>query len=385
MSAPPRLTFIATFDWRRHLRDKGPGVVFAASLLTVIWLWGRSGQSQHLLGEVEALKIAVAADSEGLIRDSPASSSGLFDRVEKGQVLARLDDRRVAARLLVLQTELARLRSETAAATARAEQDESDRQLEFVLQTTRVRFEIEQRRIALLERRLEVENEKFELQRCDERLAATEQLVAKRIEPRQRLTDERLRRDQIAARLAESECELTGASQRLDEALEAFDACQPPTATDVATLTAPLRDAIEVHEAKIREVQTEIDQLVVRAPVRGKIAAIHHWPGEYVKAGEPILSITPDDGRCVISYLRQELRVGVEVGDQVELRPWPSWGQTAIGSAVLEVGPQLEPLPPHHCRDPRVPEWGLPLRIALPDGLRVRPGELLDVKLMGSP
>ena len=46
---------------------------------------------------------------------------------------------------------------------------------------------------------------------------------------------------------------------------------------------------------------------------------------------------------------------------------------------VEHVGAQVEPVPPHQLHDPRVLEWGLPVRIAIPPGLSLRPGELVVV------
>jgi hypothetical protein len=54
----------------------------------------------------------------------------------------------------------------------------------------------------------------------------------------------------------------------------------------------------------------------------------------------------------------------------------------AVATCVERVGPQFEPIPPHLCRDPKTPEWGLPIFISLPEGLPARPGELLDVSLL---
>jgi hypothetical protein len=39
----------------------------------------------------------------------------------------------------------------------------------------------------------------------------------------------------------------------------------------------------------------------------------------------------------------------------------------------------VEPVPAHQLRDPKVLEWGVPVRITVPAGLTLKPGELLDV------
>ena len=75
---------------------------------------------------------------------------------------------------------------------------------------------------------------------------------------------------------------------------------------------------------------------------------------------------------------RQERSAQPIVGMGVEVRA-RSAGSRPRESVVDRVGPQVEPIPVHQRRNPQVPEWGLPVRVLLPDGFEVRPGELIDV------
>ena len=56
-----------------------------------------------------------------------------------------------------------------------------------------------------------------------------------------------------------------------------------------------------------------------------------------------------------------------------------------MASAVSHVGPQIELIPEHQRQNPARPEWGLPVRIEMPDDLSARPGELLDVRFKKKP
>jgi hypothetical protein len=60
----------------------------------------------------------------------------------------------------------------------------------------------------------------------------------------------------------------------------------------------------------------------------------------------------------------------------VQVRTIP---RDAAWTLVERVGPQIASVPQHHLRDPKVPEWGLPVRIPVPSALKVKPGELVDV------
>ena len=51
---------------------------------------------------------------------------------------------------------------------------------------------------------------------------------------------------------------------------------------------------------------------------------------------------------------------------------------------ITRVGPQVLPVPVHQLRDPKFQEWGVPVSIdvqGLPPGMRLRPGELVDIAL----
>jgi hypothetical protein len=79
-----------------------------------------------------------------------------------------------------------------------------------------------------------------------------------------------------------------------------------------------------------------------------------------------------------VSYVRQEVRFRPEAGMPVDIRLRLAGART-FTTKVERVGPQIELVPEHQRRDPRLLEWGLPVRIAVPPDLTIRPGELVDV------
>jgi hypothetical protein len=92
------------------------------------------------------------------------------------------------------------------------------------------------------------------------------------------------------------------------------------------------------------------------------------------------MTVAATQGQYIVSYVRQEQRLKPVVGMKVDVRVRTVPRQTSV-SKIDEVGPQVEPVPSHQLRDPRVPEWGLPVRIGIPDGMLLKPGELVDVAL----
>src|SRR5208283_3001823 len=109
----------------------------------------------------------------------------------------------------------------------------------------------------------------------------------------------------------------------------------------------------------------QIGLLTIRSPIRGMIIAINHWPQTAVRAGDPVLTIASDDRRYIVSYVRQEQHVNPKIGMDVDVRKRAAISPT-VRSAVECVGPQIEQIPIHLARDPKFPEWGVPVRITLP-------------------
>jgi hypothetical protein len=50
-----------------------------------------------------------------------------------------------------------------------------------------------------------------------------------------------------------------------------------------------------------------------------------------------------------------------------------------VQGVVDTVGATVEPVPSRQLRDQRVPEWGLPVRLAIPADAQLRPGEMVNL------
>ena len=75
-----------------------------------------------------------------------------------------------------------------------------------------------------------------------------------------------------------------------------------------------------------------------------------------------------------------------KLGGRVEV--WTRGPHRQVGSAnIIEVGTQFETLPPALQMPARLAnsELGLPLAISVPSSLKIRPGELVDLKLIPGP
>ena len=102
--------------------------------------------------------------------------------------------------------------------------------------------------------------------------------------------------------------------------------------------------------------------------------------GENVRNGEPILALSAAKPDHIVGYLRQPFMVEPEVGMPVEVRV--RYTKPALHFAqILQIGSQSEPITsslgiprPGALRD-----VGLAIKVSVPNDLRVRPGELVDL------
>jgi multidrug resistance efflux pump len=107
MSAAERK--VIAVPWRLLLRRAQYQIVPIATMLVctviVAWLWARNVRALTAIGEVNAVRVNVESKYDGLLIDPPVPVN-VFDRVEQGQVIARLDTSIAEAQLKRLTAEL---------------------------------------------------------------------------------------------------------------------------------------------------------------------------------------------------------------------------------------------------------------------------------------
>ena len=73
---------------RRFRYGAMPLVSFIGCVALMIWMWQRQGRQPNAVGEVEAVRVDVAAGADGLLVPLPHGPWTLFDSVQSGQLLA---------------------------------------------------------------------------------------------------------------------------------------------------------------------------------------------------------------------------------------------------------------------------------------------------------
>jgi multidrug resistance efflux pump len=164
----------------------------------------------------------------------------------------------------------------------------------------------------------------------------------------------------------------------LDDAKKALTAAgnDKAKADPLKAQVATLERTVKEHLSEFDRLKKKIAAATLVAPVGGTITAIHHLPNEYVKEGQDVMTITQESGGYIVTYVRPNAAVPKK-DQRVTVRAQDSL-KSAV-SIVQEVGTQVQLIPDHQLMNPKKPEWGIPVRSAmpLPSELPLRPGELV--------
>lgn len=361
-----------------------PSLAFVGLAGLVLWMWHHDIPAPHTIGEVEAIRSIMTAGAGGLLTEPVEGQRWqVLDKIEANQVLARLDDPLLAQQLVTQQAELERIKLEVEAATAKLSFDFSNQQRDHLDEQIRLAWQREQRRVTALQTQVQLAVDRILEQRLDAAADRAEKLF-RQSTPQLRAATEleclqaRLACDEVAARIAANEKTLVEQQRQIAQAEAGYDDYPPLRLPEVAPLLAPLQAAITTQASRMDEVRRQIEGLVIRAPFAGEVAAIHAWPGQRVKLGDPVVTIASHERRYIVTYVRADQSLNPAPSDRVRVRRRHSILHSE-DATIEQVGSQFEPIPPQHLRDSRLPEWGILVRVALPRHLSVRAGELVEL------
>jgi len=170
---------------------------------------------------------------------------------------------------------------------------------------------------------------------------------------------------------------LAEAQEQGDSAAAALRAFPELRAASVDMVLAPVEAEIAVGERELEELQLQAAALEVRAPISGTICEIYRWPGQTVKAGEPIVTGGGGTG-AVHRQLRPAGAGGAAGRGHGGHRPGPRVAHSGrrVGGRTGRTPSGTRAAAPLH--DQKIQEWGQPVSIRPPEP-DFRPGELIDV------
>jgi len=350
----------AKLRWREIRVRIFPFLIFVLVAGVVMWLWRDRVEATTMIGRVVGKQAEVRSPQSGSLADMTLNA---FDRVQAGDVIARLvttDPQLMQAELAVVlaQIELIRLSRDPFVDQERNLLNYESMQVDLMENRARLGMARIRKQQALRE---------FErLESMDERGLTAQEML------------ERARTEYEA--LQEEVVVIEELVDRLQARLERFDLDKVRDHWDE---NDPLAAALKVHERTLERIEAEMMPVTLRAPVSGQVAQVFRLSGEFVDQGEPILRIHAPQPDYIVGYIRHPLFIQPEPGMEVLVRKQGRDRHEAI-MEIESVGVQMETVEEFTSLFPEQPfeTIGLPVRIALNHELDLRPGEVVDMRLM---
>lgn len=347
--------------WRELRLRYVPALIFIVIVFVLALLWKDYASAPTLVGQAEVLPANVSCYKPGMLAQL---SVNRFQKVMAGQAIGQVlvtDPKILAASLAVIQAEIGVLRT--------TQQPITDKQ--------RAAMDYSQLRLDWMRQRAQLGIARANLQFAEADYHRTEELF------KDKIVSERVFEQAKAAqgRLQNEVGELVPLVAEQERNLEQL---QPTNTADISKVTdESLRAAIAAEESKLSLTEAELGPIMLRAPADGMVDVIYHRVGEAVTAGEPIVTIAPFNAVRIIGYLRPPILEDPKLGAQVEVRTRGPRQQVGVAQ-IIEVGTQFEPFPLALQIPVRLAstELGLPLCISIPSSMTIRPGELVDLKLL---
>jgi multidrug resistance efflux pump len=358
---PPPIPIPFQQRWRDARLRLLPVLVFGASLCALVALWKDHVVPHTMIGQAEPVLANVTCYKPGMLAELSVTR---FQRIKAGDPVGKVlitDPKILASSLAVIQAEIDALQASMRPVVA---------QQQNAMDYDRLRLDWMRQRTQLAADRVNLELAETEFHRMEE--LWKDKIVAQRVYDQAKATRDRLQNE------VESRAKL------LDEEEANFRSLQLTNGVDISKVSAdPLRAAIAVQESKLRLTEAELSPITLLSPIDGIVSTIFHRSGEAVTAGQPILAVATLNPVRIVGYLRAPILDEPKPGTSVEIRTRGLHREVGSGK-ILEIGTQMEPIPPTMLSPTKFAnsELGLPIDISLPPNLKIRAGELVDVVVL---
>lgn len=356
-SLPPIPTPPGT-RWREVRIKYVPVIVFAVTAFLIWQMWQDLPSASGVRGIGEGAVSMLAAPTDGFMQQLTVEPHG---RIAAGEPVLTIVPFDPAAQMDMFQTQLqiSRLAMEPSIVDRNA-------------------LNYEQLRVDSLQLKSALAMAKANLERAEKVLPRHEALLKERLIS-QDVYDLSLRdRNFYRAEVDETAKALTEIDQRLDQ-LQSMSA---PAAPATNTAESALIPRLEEQMASVR---TNWNPITLMAPISGEVN-FYRQAREFVRAGEPLLTINSDRSDRIIAYLKQPMPFEPQVGMQMEVVT-RNRKPVRFLTEISQVGARVEVITNAiaYLQPGAIVDAGLPLVLPVPPDVQIRPGEVVDVEWKRSP
>ncbi|MHC4122068.1 MAG: HlyD family secretion protein [Planctomycetota bacterium] len=371
-----------------------PILVWLGAVACVVILFRHRSERFEVLGIAQGRMHQVCAPVDSRLK---IVSVELFEDVSKGQMLAALDDSQLNAQIATIHAEIEHLTSQLVSIQDTMLAEAANLQTESVASQRRFNVDVENIRLRILELKASIETDKVTAEDLAvEVKIATELLKKEAIAPYELQKAEALYKV-VAKRIEENQHLLTQAEKDLKQAQQRRDefAQRQLVHPSVNSAIETIRKQIVVQEKLIAELSVQRESLRITSPIDGKVVQIQiranqaalrrpgedvlRKPGEVVLAGDPILVVAETQASEIVAYINQEQLAKVKETMVVQLVKGNEPAQIA-SSQVARLGPTMELMPQQLWQNTNIAQWGQPILIKVPPGLKLLPGETVGIK-----
>lgn len=172
------------------------------------------------------------------------------------------------------------------------------------------------------------------------------------------------------------------ATAQIDQRLENLRSIGEPGFSKPPGDSAWLARMEQVQQAAAKNLEPQ----TLVAPISGMVSPPLRQAGEFVAAGEPLLTVSSVRSENVVAYLRQPYRFDPQVGMTAQVTTRTGQRQ-AFMSQITQIGAQVEVLTNALAlmRPGQLVDVALPVIVPIPAGVNIRPGEIVDILITDPP
>ena len=336
------------------------------SILIVFYLSFRWYVTKDLIGIVETKTHVLGVQEPGIIKNILVF---LGDRVEKGQVLVKLDTKDLNDEIIELNDELAVIKKLKGA-----------QQEHFTLQFKQMELQIENEVSDLTERYSLLEYKNTELAGLNSEIDRLEKAENAGLGHSRDFADLILKRDALNSYLREQSKELKLQTEKLNKTNKSRKALDNADSDSIVQfmLLKPMERARELYR-RLAIARHRIQLRTIIAPVEGYIVELLASPGDVVQEFMPILTVEEAIPKYLTVYLPEKSHLRPIIGANVKIHSERSRKFNSTGF-VKFVHPGFSITPERLSFRGQI-FWARKIRVDLEKGHSLLPGEIVYARI----
>jgi len=373
-----------------------PVVIWLAVLACAIVMFKHRMKRFETVGIVFGEERRIAATVAGRIK---SVNYNLFDKVNPGDIIAVVDtvlDRKsleleIEAKQNLILAKIKQLQAQLEVTRDRMESQQAERKDDLNLTARRYYRDFDTAKLRAAELKTKIEPEKIRLKELELNIKIKELAAVSPTLTTQRKIEISYEREKLKTELEALAKEIEEneklmlqamdnqklAEQRLEEFISDANQVINPS---IAIALKPIEEEINVQYKAIEQLMVQSPELEIRSPFKGIVSDIRRSVGEAIVEREPILTIVEYEPAYIVAYVGEDQLGQVTENMKVEIYK-KSYPPKIASAHVKQFGPVLELIPNRLWPNTNLPQWGRPVMIAIPEGMRdLLPGELVGIR-----